>query len=152
MEELLAYAYLLGEGFELEDRYEAKLNELFLADCENEDLLELEFLSNNIRESIIYIRSHIDDNSFDYGKFGKMLVSLLESVYKNMDIEQFSRRTYAVWESLPDHLLNEEPFFTLCYAEEPLSWGDEKQTRELYERMFSFYDDKKPQLDKRNKG
>lgn len=35
-----------------------------------------------------------------------------------------------------------DPFFTMCYADDPLSWGDKDQTRELYEQMFRFYDEK----------
>ena len=34
---------------------------------------------------------------------------------------------------------NEQPFLTMCYAGGPLSWGDEKQSRVLCERMLSFY-------------
>lgn len=32
-----------------------------------------------------------------------------------------------------------EPFHTLSYADDPLSWNDEKQTRKLYEELFEFY-------------
>lgn len=32
-----------------------------------------------------------------------------------------------------------EPFVMLPYADEPLSWGDEKQSRELFQSMFDYY-------------
>ncbi len=32
-------------------------------------------------------------------------------------------------------------FWTLSYADDPLSWGDEKQTSYTYERMLSYYRD-----------
>ena len=38
--------------------------------------------------------------------------------------------------------VSSDPFFTMCYADDPLSWGDKDQTRELYEQMFRFYDEK----------
>ncbi len=54
-------------------------------------------------------------------------------------IEQFSEKMYLLWESLPGRLQNEQPFFTLSYADDPLSWGDEKQTRSIYENMLNYY-------------
>lgn len=57
MEELLAYAYLLGEDLISDVEYEEKLNEMFLANPTDEDLLELEFLSGSKKETIIYIRT-----------------------------------------------------------------------------------------------
>ncbi len=141
MEELLAYAYLMGEGFNIESIYEEKLNELFLLNSDDEDLLELEFLSGDIRESVIYIRAHIDYNTLDRKKFGKELMNLLKPIYKSMDIHRFGSRMYSVWEGLAGNLQDEEPFSTLCYADDPLSWGDEKQTREIYEKMLSYYDE-----------
>ena len=48
---------------------------------------------------------------------------------------------YSLWESLPGNLQNMEPFWSLCYADEPLTWGDEAQTRSLYETMLSYYEE-----------
>ena len=42
MEELLVYAMLYCEGFEVESLYQSKLDELFLENSEDELLLELE--------------------------------------------------------------------------------------------------------------
>lgn len=47
-------------------------------------------------------------------------------------------KCYAMWKLLPDCLNHEQPFFTLCYVDEPLPWG-EKQNRALLESAFSFY-------------
>lgn len=33
----------------------------------------------------------------------------------------------------------EQPFWTLSYADDPLSWGDEEQSKALYEEAFDFY-------------
>ncbi len=43
MEELLVYAILLYEGFVTENEYSKRLDELFLSDSENDDLLYLEW-------------------------------------------------------------------------------------------------------------
>jgi len=69
MEELLAYAYLISEGFHLESLYESKLNELFIANPNNLDLLELELLSDNIKDSIVYIKTHIDYTTMNKQSF-----------------------------------------------------------------------------------
>ncbi|MBD5081260.1 MAG: hypothetical protein HDT44_05790 [Ruminococcaceae bacterium] len=141
MEELLAYAYLLCEGFDLEEEYEEKLHELFLKDTtHSEDLLTLEGLCGKMKESTIYIRTHINYSSLDREKFGKTLMTLLKPFYQSMDIEQFGQRMYSVWEGMAGNLQEEEPFSVMCYADDPLSWGDEKQTRELYEKMLNYYD------------
>jgi hypothetical protein len=36
--------------------------------------------------------------------------------------------------------LQMEPFWTLSYADDPLSWGEERQTHEIYEKMFGYYE------------
>lgn len=39
----------------------------------------------------------------------------------------FASRMYSLWKNLPSNIQNQQPFFTLCYADDPLSWGDEKE-------------------------
>lgn len=58
------------------------------------------------------------------------------------DIKQFANKMYSLWKNLPDKLQDEQPFFQLSYADDPLSWGDEKQTRSIYEKMFHYYENK----------
>ena len=48
---------------------------------------------------------------------------------------------YNLWEDLPGQIQDIELFWALCYADDPLSWGDEEQTRSIYENMMNFYDD-----------
>lgn len=141
MEELLAYAYLWCEGLVLAEKYEEKLHKLFLADLTgNDDLLELEGLCGNKRESAIYIGRHINYSSLDCDKFGKMLMRLLYPIYRSMDIEKFGYHMNSLWASLPGYLQNKEPFFVLNYADDPLSYGNEIQSRALYEYALSYYD------------
>lgn len=140
MEELLAYAYLFGMDLIPEAIYEEKLNELFLQKPTDEDLLELEFLSRNRKETMVYIRIHLNYNSMDFDRLGRVLFRLLKPIYASVDIHRFGEAMYSLWENLPGNLQGMQLFWTLCYADDPLSWGDEKQSREIYEEMLEYYD------------
>lgn len=141
MEELLVYAILLYEELVTEDEYSKRLDELFLSDPRNDDLLYLEW-ETDIKKAIIYIRTHTDYNNLDLEKFGRTLMNKLKTVYVNCsDIKCFAGHMYRLWESLPGNIQDTEPFWTLCYADDPLSWGDEAQTRNIYEHMLDYYKD-----------
>ena len=140
MEELLAYAYLMRVDLVSYDTYEEKLNELFLENPTNEDLLELAFLIGSMKETIIYIQTHIDYNAMDCDKFGRELFCLLKPVYKNVDIYVFGHKMYSLWKNLAGNLQAKQPFWSLSYADDPLSWKDEEQARKIYEEMFAYYD------------
>lgn len=140
MDELLAYAYLMSIGLDIEKQYENKLNELFIEQPDNKDFFELEFLSGSIKETVIYIYTHINFTEMNYNKFGKTLMFLLEPFYKTMNIKRFSSLMYVLWEELAGNLQDMDPFSILRYADEPLfSYDNEKHTRELYEKMLSYY-------------
>ena len=141
MEELLVYAILLYEELVSENEYNKRLDELFLSNPENDDLLWLEW-ETDIKKAIIYVRTHIDYSSLDLERFGRILMSKLKVAYENCsDIKHFAGRMYSIWENLPGNIQNTEPFWTLCYADDPLSWGDEEQTRDIYEHMLNYYKD-----------
>lgn len=139
MEELLVYALLLYEELVAEDEYYKRLDELFLKTPENDDLLYLES-ETDIKKAIIYVRTHIDYRNLDAERFGRILMDELKAVYINCpDIKYFADRMYGLWADLPGNIQNMEPFQTLCYADDPLSWNDEAQTRNIYERMLNYY-------------
>ena len=141
MEEMLIYLILLCEKLVTENEYNKRLDELFFITPENDDLLYLEW-ETDIKKAIIYVRTHIDYNNLDIEQFGKVLMSKLKAVYVNCsDIKRFASQMYSVWESLPRNIQKLEPFWTLCYADDPLSWGDEEQTRNIYEYMLNYYKD-----------
>ncbi len=141
MEELLVYVILLYEGFVTEDEYNKRLDELFLSAPEDDDLLSLEW-ETDISKAIVYVRTHIDYKNLDMEQFGRVLMEKLKAAYENCsDIEYFAGRMYHLWESLPANMQHIEPFWTLCYADDPLSWGDEEQTRSIYEHLFVYYKD-----------
>ncbi len=86
--------------------------------------------------------THIDYNNLDIDLFGKALMSKLKEIYENhLDIREFASRMFHLWEGFPGNLQNIEPFWTLSYADDPLSWGDKEQTSYIYERMLSYYRD-----------
>ncbi len=145
MEELLVYALLLYQELVTETDYNRRLDEMFLNTPENDDLfndlLSLEY-ETDIKKAIVYVRTHTAYNNLDIDLFGKILMSKLNEVYKNYsDIREFAYRMYWLWEALPGNLQNIEPFWTLRYADDPLSWGDDEQTRNIYESMLSYYGD-----------
>ena len=141
MEEMLVYMILLCEKLVTENEYHKRLDELFFITPENDDLLYLEW-ETDIKKSIIYVRTHIDHDNLDIEQFGKVLMSRLKVVYINCsDIKRFASQMYSVWESLPGSIQKLEPFWTLSYADDPLSWGDEEQTRSIYEHMLNHYKD-----------
>lgn len=140
MEELLVYTILLYEGLVTENEYNKRLDELFLNTPENDDLLYLEW-ETDISKAIIYVRTHIDYKKLNLEQFGRILMNKLKAVYENcLDIKYFASKMYSLWESLPGNIQNIEPFWALCYADDPLSWGDEKQTRDIYEHMLRYYE------------
>lgn len=139
MEELLVFALLLKVNMVTKDEYNKGLDELFLDNLENEDLLYLEW-ETDIKKAIAYIRTHIDYDVLDYEQFGRILMNRLKVYYKNCsDIMSFANRMYSLWESLPGNIQDKEPFFSLCYADDPLSWSDEEQTRNIYEYIMNYY-------------
>lgn len=52
------------------------------------------------------------------------------------DIKQFANKMYSLWKNLPDKLQDEQPFFQLSYADDPLSWGT-KSRQEVFMRKCS---------------
>lgn len=141
MEELLVYALLLYQELATETEYNKRLNEMFLNTPENDDLLYLEWEAD-IKQAISYIRTHCDYNNLDIEQFGRILMSKLKTFYvKCSDIKYFAERMYGLWESLPGNIQGIEPFWTLSYADDPLSYGDKEHTKKLYEDMLNYYKD-----------
>lgn len=143
MEELYAELLLWHIGFHSSKRYSTLLDEKFLRDPENKLYLELEECSSDIRDSMGRVKRYWDHESsgFDRDQFGKQLFEGLKSAYdaNRFEVSDFGARCCKLWHMLPSSILQIEPFHTLSYADEPLSWGDEAQTRKLYESAFAHY-------------
>ena len=142
MENLYAEFLLWYHGFTTNEAYEALLNESFLNGTNN-ILLELEEVSSDLLNTLGRFMRYWDYEclTFDSDIFGKRLFSGLERVYKSnsFSIEAFGQMCNLLWKDLPTGLEQTEPFWTLIYADDCLSWGDETQTRKLYEKAFAFY-------------
>ena len=139
MEELLVCVLLLCEGFKLADEYQSKLEALFMLNPDDELLLELEFMSSDIKGSCLYLKAHFNYTHFDTERFGRFLMQQLAILYQQNSLQDFAKKMYSLWQNLPSNISNVEPFWTLCYADDPLSWGDEKQCQDLYEAMLNYY-------------
>ena len=143
MEELYAELLLWHVGFHSSDRYCALLDEKFLNDSANEIYFDLEETSSNLLDSMGRFERYwsYECSQFDKDAFGKQLFKSLKAAYdaNRFEISEFGNCCCKLWRMLPNSIAQTEPFHTLIYADEPLSWGDETQTRKLYENAFSYY-------------
>lgn len=133
MEKLAALCCLWAFGLSDKDDYAAELDRLFLEKPNDDFLLELENLGGDYRAAWVRI-SPLIGSDITVDGFGKELFATLEKIYveNRFPLAEFGRVCNALWRFLPGELDTKEPFFSLIYADEPLFWGDEKQTRELF--------------------
>lgn len=143
MEMLYAEFLLWLHGFNSGEEYETLLNERFLSSSQQDILLDLEYSSHMLDTKELFLRYWgYACPALNPDTFGKILFAGLKRVYEAnaFCIEEFGRRCYQLWNDIPASLNQIEPFWTLGYADDCLSWGDEAQTRRLYEKAFSYYE------------
>lgn len=139
MDELLAYAILLCEGIVSDEFFNSRLDEIFLKTPNDGRLLELECMGN-AEKAAASVRARFDYSKLDKVRFGKAMMKELSAYCRSCGVtERFGKKMYLLWESLPGCIQDEEPFSVFTYADDPLSWGDEQQSRELYEKAFYYY-------------
>ena len=139
MGKLAALCCLWAFGLGGKEEYSAELDRLFLESPEDDFLLELECLGSD-RAAAWERLSPLLCGELNVDEFGRELFARLERLYsQNGDLAEFGRLCHALWNSLPSSIDTEDPFYALSYADDPLSWGDEKQTRELYQKAFDHY-------------
>ena len=143
MEGLYANFLLWLHGFNDGKRYAELLNSAFVDDSTNDILLELEECSSSLLDTRgqfmrywTYKHPEIDAVAFGRELFGGLKINYNARI---LCIEEFGKRCYRLWNDLPPAIGQTEPFFTLCYADDCLSWNDEVQTRMLYEKAFAYY-------------
>lgn len=146
MEKLVALCYVWAFGLSDKDDYFAELDRLFLENPKDDLLLELEGLGGDRAAAWARLGWFADRLNIDL--FGKELFAALEKVYSEnrIPLAEFGRRCDSLWCALPYHPYQYEhiePFCTLTYADDPLSYGDERQSRELYQYAFDYYKEKK---------
>lgn len=142
----MALCYVWAFGLSGKDDYAAELDRLFLENTEDDILLELECLGDDRAAAWARLGWLADRVNIDL--FGKELFAALEKVCKAnvFPLAEFGRRCYELWCALPYKPYQYEciePFLTLTYAADPLSYGDEGQSRDLYEAAFNYYKENK---------
>ena len=144
MEELFAYALLFCQGYgpNLWERYAERLDQLFLAEPDNEEYLYLECVTSP-KEAALHLIAAMSETDFDTELFGRALMELIGEVYAKSNLIDFSKQMVSLWCALPNSILLEEPFHILSYADEHLTYGGgEPQCRALYEKAIHYYDKK----------
>ena len=140
MEELFVYAILCGIGFEKYDKYQETLDRLFELNPADETLLDL--YGRTYKDAMLHIHSMMNECTLDSQLFGYCLMKELGDMYLSMEISEFGKNMYKLWHRLPNSIDKmQDPFYVLSYADDCLSYGDEKQCRELYESMLKFYEE-----------
>ena len=140
MNELLAYAILLCEGIVSDELFNSRLDTVFLENPNDDMLMELECIGN-AEKAAASLRAKFDYSKLDKALFGRTMMKELREYCRLYGVtKQFGEKMYLLWESLPGCIQDEEPFSILTYADDPLSWGDEQQSREIYEKAFDYYD------------
>jgi len=142
IEKLLSCSILLSVGLMPHKDYTDTLDALFMEMPENNLLLDLEFNTSDIDKTISEIKIYSAEHDIDFAVFGKFLIKGLKKAYFDSvtDIKGFAYKIYAIWNMLPSSIQTVEPFWTMNYGDDPLSWGDVEQTKNLYEKMLQFYD------------
>lgn len=139
MEELFAYALVLSEGYDFWDEYYEIIDRLFMKYPDNEEYLRLEEISSE-KDAILHMLSMMNSAVIEKNVLGKTLMNCFKKIYNEIDLKEFSRKTYSIWNKLPSELIQEEPFWTFDYANECLTYGDEEQCRILYDRALNYYE------------
>ena len=140
LEEISVSIFLVYEKIITVEEYETQLHTLFLENPENDILLNLEW-QTDIEQSITYIKESIDFTTLDIVLFGKCFMEKITEFYKeeHTNFKNFAIRMYDLWKSLPESIQHQQPFVSLSYGDDPLSWGDEAQCRNIYENMMNYY-------------
>ena len=143
MERLICKSLLWKIGLTTGEEYHKTLDEMFLATSDKDILLDLESCSSDCETTFDILQRYwkYECNDFSVVTFGKCLLEDLKTIYfsNTFTITEFGKRCYSLWQQLPSEIDTKEPFYTLSYANEPLSWNDEAQTRKLYEDILEFY-------------
>jgi len=140
MESLLALAFLLDAQLVCAKVYVNHLNALFEEKPDDNFLLDLQWCTYDTSKTIQLIFTNSRINIIDYSIFGKFLMERLGEVYRQYEnLEDFSSKVISIWGKLPEEILQIEPFWSMSYAGEPLTWGGTEQTREIFEKMFNHY-------------
>lgn len=130
---LLAAVLLEQAGFHLKVSYEDTLNQYFLENPEDETLLELEFNSSNIAQSIRMLRA-----KYDRDQFAALICEELKELYENTALKEFVPCAYKLWQIMPFSVI---PLSDLGYIKKSLTKKNMEQADAICREMFRYYAD-----------
>ena len=137
MEKLLVYILLETAGFDTYHLYKNSLYEILENDAQNNIMLDL--AGRDHKDTVLHMLFVLKKGRFDKEFFGKELMNELLKIYRGCEINDFAKKMYRLWTYLPSSICEEEPFCIFSYADEPLLYGDQKQSRQLYEEALNYY-------------
>lgn len=143
MEKLICKSLLWKIGLTTGEDYNIALDEMFIKNSDSDLLLKLEYCSSNSDITADILKKYwiYEYKNFTVDAFGKCLLQDLKAIYLSnvFTIQDYAKKCCSLWQELPSEINTAEPFHVLSYADDPLSWNDETQTRKIYEELFNFY-------------
>lgn len=144
-EELYALAVLYAHGFDTGKQYQDLLNEMTLQG--REDMLELQYLP--LKDAVIetlFLAEH--GAKVDPDTFGRYLLQHLRETWKSKSTDFLGEHLYALCQTLPENLREQEPFQFFVYAEDEAAYCREKlltesRCRRWFEDVFNYYENGK---------
>lgn len=143
MEELLAEYFLWNTGLKTQHDYENLLHSLFLENPQNEFLMELEYNTNNYKNTAGHISTYLENNSsdLDLDVLGRKIVTELHKIYdlSIFNLHEFGKLCCELrWTIVNnfDELGFEKPFFLMSIADEI----NDNNKKEFYSEIFHYYD------------
>lgn len=143
-EKLYFYYIALSTEFISFSNYKNELNDMFLKnESQNETLLELEFNTESIEQTINILNNYLFDKItlINFQIVGKILFEELKQQYYNnpTSLKELTHKLYLIWMLLPSKISSKEPFIKLNSIDDSWEWGDEEQVVENINYLFDYY-------------
>ena len=140
-EQLIVYALLSSIGLDYWLHFQNKLDELYMNNKDDLELLELEGMDK--KDAILHTLSLIN-NKIDLNIFGRFLMEELKKIYKECnDLFSFTWKLFELSSHIPNtNIRFEQPFNVLDIANDELGIYGEDKCKELLEYAFNYYDNK----------
>lgn len=138
------YISLVTEFISLDD-YGKRLNDLFLADDDHNDIfLELQFCTGNIEKTIDTLNTYLFDKimQLDFQEVGKMLFNELRKQYNDNPnaLKELTHKLYSIWKIIPREVSDKEPFIKLNSIDDSWPWGGKEKVVEDVNWLLNYYD------------
>lgn len=137
--DLYVFALLYGVGLQDDELYKEALDEILMADPEDEDAIELKY--ETIKNAVLHTFRLMEERDFDKTVFGKRLMGVLAEYFKGCDLKAFADSMYKLWGFLPYRFSEEKPFHYLFSAGDHLSYGNRGACYDELATAFHYYDE-----------